>query len=79
MNGHPAAFAVGVGLLIGGAVSAVAEVLSFVAVVTAACAGVSRYTVVLLRHDQAQIERATARGFFIGPIASAALLILGRF
>jgi hypothetical protein len=78
MNSHPAAFAAGLGLFIGGVVNAVDEVLSFVAVVTAACAGVFRYVVVLRGRDQAQIERATARGFFIGLITSATLLALDR-
>jgi 4-hydroxybenzoate polyprenyltransferase len=79
MNGHPAAFAAGFALLIGGIVSAIGDALGFVAVVTAACAGTARYSAVLLRRDQAQIERVTARGFFIGVLLSAALLVIERF
>ncbi len=78
MNGHPAGFAAGIGLFIGGLASAIDDVLGFVAVVTAACAGAARYTAVLLRRDQAQIERATARGFFVGVAFSSVLLLLDR-
>jgi hypothetical protein len=76
MNGHPAGFAAGIGLFIGGVVTAVDEVLSFVAVVTAACTGAARYTAVLLGRDQEQIERATAGGFFVGLVVSVILLLL---
>ena len=76
MNVHPAAIAVGLGFLVGGIVSEVNHVLSFAAVVTAACAGAARYSVVLLGRDQLQVERATARGFFVGLIASVAFLVL---
>ena len=79
MNGYPVGFAAGIGLFIGGIVSAIDDVLGFVAVVTAACAGAARYTAVLLRCDQAQIERVTARGFFAGVLLSAAFLMIDRF
>lgn len=78
MNGHPAAFAAGFGLFIGGLVSAIDDVLGFVAVVTAACAGAARYTAVLLRRDQAVIERVTARGFFAGVLFSTVFLFIDR-
>jgi hypothetical protein len=79
LNGHPAAFAAGLGLLIAGLISAVDDVLGLFAVLTAACAGLARYTAVLLRLEQPVIERATARGFFAGVLLSAALLIFDRF
>lgn len=78
MNVHPAAVAVGVAFLIGGIVGEVSHVLSFAAVVTAATAGVSRYAAVLLERPAAQVERATARGFFVGLVVSLVLLALDR-
>jgi hypothetical protein len=78
VNVHPAAIAVGLAFLIGGIVGEVSHVLSFAAVVTAATAGISRYTVVLLGRPAAQVERATAMGFFVGLIVSLALLFLDR-
>lgn len=52
MNSHLAALAAAIGFILGGIASAIDGVLGFVAVVTAACAGASRYAVVLLGGDQ---------------------------
>jgi hypothetical protein len=70
--------AAAIGFILGGIASAIGGVLGFVAVVTAACAGASRYAAVLLSRDQAQIERATAKGFFVGVLASVVFLLLDR-
>ena len=79
MNSHLAALAAAIGFIVGGIVSAVGGVLGFVTVVTAVCTGASRYAAVLLDCDQDQIERATAKGFFVGTIASIVLLVLDHF
>jgi hypothetical protein len=75
MNSHFAVLAAALGIALGGLVSAVNEVLSFVAVVTAACTGTARYIAVLLHKEQAEVEQATARGFVLG-IALSALFLL---
>lgn len=79
MNSHLAALAAAVGFILGGIASAIGGVLGFVAVVTAACAGASRYVVVLRGGDQPRVERATAKGFFVGVFASVAILLLNHF
>jgi hypothetical protein len=79
VNVHPAAFAVGLGFLVGGIVTEVNHVLSFAAVVTAASTGALRYAAVLRRADSARVDLATARGFYIGFIASVLLLALDHF
>jgi hypothetical protein len=76
VNVPSAAFAVGVGFLVGGIVTEVNHVLSFAAVVTAASTGVLRYRAVLLCRPQARVELETARGFYVGLIASLVLLVL---
>jgi hypothetical protein len=79
VNVHPAALAVGLGFLIGGIVTEVNHVLSFAAVVTAATTGVLRYAAVLRGLAPSQVELATARGFYVGLIVSAAFLALDHF
>ena len=62
--------------VLGDIVSSVNSVLSFAAVVTAAAAGASRYAAVLLGADRDRVERATARGFYLGVLVSAILFVL---
>jgi hypothetical protein len=76
MNAHFAVLAAALGFVLGGLVNAIDDVLSFVAVVTAACTGAARYTAVLLHREQAEVEQATAWGFFLGIAASIALLLV---
>ena len=79
MNSHLAALAAAIGFILGGIASAVGTALGFLAVVTAACAGASRYAAVLLNRDQTEIERATAMGFYAGVLVSAVFLALNHF
>jgi len=79
MNSHLTALAAALAFAIGGVVTAIDNLLSFVAVVTAAFTGAARYAAVLFAYDQSRVERATARGFFVGLAVSVALLTLDRF
>jgi len=76
MNSHFAVLAAALGIALGGLVSAINEVLSFVAVVAAAATGTARYIAVLLHKEQAEVEQATARGFVIGIALSALFLFI---
>jgi hypothetical protein len=52
--------------LLGGLVASVSDGVSFVAALTVTGAGIARYLAVLRGSSKAEIERATAKGFFGG-------------
>lgn len=58
-------------LLLGGVVSVLGDVLTFVALVTAATSLSMRYYSVLRGYSKKKIDQATAFGFFLGVVVSA--------
>lgn len=61
-----------------GIFSSANSVLGLTAVVTATAAGMARYVVVLTEADRRRVERATAYGFHLGMLASAALFAIDQ-
>lgn len=79
MSEHPAAsLAALAGLLIGAAVTVLDHALSFVAVLTAVLTATARYFAILRGAEKPQVERITARAFFLGFVVSLLLLALDR-
>ena len=79
MNEHSTAIAAAmIGLLVGAVVSVLDHALSFVAVLTAVLTATARYFAILRGAEKPQVERITARAFFLGFLVSLLLLALGR-
>lgn len=79
MNEHSTAIAAAMmGLLIGAVVSVLDHALSFVAVLTAVLTATARYFAILRGAEKPQVERITARAFFLGFLVSLLLLALDR-